>query len=95
MTVTNINGTSDDTCKCESWLAHWKHYSGQTPPTSCSETMCTRKPEVGAHVQTPGNNTWYIIPLCERHNAMQGKSIAVKDRVALASANVSQTCGKQ
>ncbi len=95
MNVTNINGTTDDTCKCGTWLAHWKTYSGQTLSTSCSEYMCTNKPEVGAHVQTAGSNTWYIIPLCERHNAMQGKSIAVKDRVALAPANVSQTCGKQ
>jgi hypothetical protein len=28
MTVYNINGTSDNTCKCGSWLAHWKNYSG-------------------------------------------------------------------
>lgn len=48
MKVKNINGTSDSICECESWLDHWKKFSGQSPPTYCSEKNCTKKPEVDA-----------------------------------------------
>lgn len=96
MKVTNINGTSQNTCKCGSWLQHWKNFSGQSLPSYCPEEKCTRKPEVGAHVQKANSldNNWYIIPLCTTHNAMHGSSITVSDSVKLVSANVSETCGK-
>jgi hypothetical protein len=93
--IKNINGTSDNTCKCGSWLDHWKKYTGQAVPTHCPESKCTQKPEVGAHVQkdSASDDAWYIIPLCKTHNAEKGKSLTVSDNVALASANVSKTCG--
>ena len=96
MKVKNINGTSDNTCKCNSWLDHWKRFSGQSVPTYCPEEKCTLKPEVGAHVQKDGyaDDSWYIIPLCKTHNGETGKTVTVSDSIALASANVSKTCGK-
>ena len=96
MKVKNINGTSDNTCKCGSWLDHWKRFSGQSVPTYCPEEKCTQKPEVGAHVQKDSStdDSWYIIPLCKTHNGETGKSLTVSDSVTLASANVSKTCGK-
>ena len=37
MRVKNINGTSAYTCKCGSWLDHWKKFSGQSLSNYCSE----------------------------------------------------------
>ena len=99
MKVKNINGTSDNTCKCGSWLEHWKKFGGGSVPTYCSESesTCIQKPEVGAHVQKDSStdNSWYIIPLCNTHNSQTGKTLKVNDDVKLVSANVSETCGKK
>ncbi len=96
MKVRNVNGTSDNTCRCGSWLDHWKKFGGQSIPTYCSEKTCIQKPEVGAHVQKDGliDNSWYIIPLCKIHNGKKGESIDVSDTVKPVSANVKETCGK-
>ena len=94
MKVRNINGTSQNTCSCGSWLEHWKKFSGQTA-TYCSELKCAKKPEVGAHVQKESysDNSWYIVPFCKDHNAQTGKSLEIVESVKLVSANVSETCG--
>ncbi len=94
MKVRNINGTSDTTCKCGSWLQHWKNYSGQSHPADCSVKGCTSKPEVGAHVQKVSqfDNNWYIIPLCSSHNKSTGE-LEIVDSVKLVSANKRETCG--
>jgi hypothetical protein len=98
MKVTNINGTSDNTCKCDSWLAHWEKFNptGQSLSLYCSEESCRNKPEVGAHVQKDSSTDkrWYIVPLCSTHNAKTGESLEIRDSISLASANVSETCGK-
>jgi len=96
MRVKNINGTSDKTCKCDSWLDHWKKFSDQSLPSYCPETKCLKKPDVGAHVQKDSytDSGWYIVPLCNAHNGEAGKSLDISDSVNLASANVSETCGK-
>ena len=97
MKIRNINGTSDNTCKCSSWLNHWEKFSGQTLPTFCSEKTCTQKPEVCAHVQKDSSTdtSWYIVPLCKTHNGETGKALEIGASVRLASANVSNTCGKK
>jgi len=96
MKVRNINGTSDKTCKCGSWFDHWKKFSGQSVPIYCPESKCVKKPEVGAHVQKDSitDSNWYIVPLCNVHNAETDKSLDISDSVKLVSANVSETCGK-
>ena len=96
MKVKNINGTSDSTCKCGSWIDHWKKFSGQSLSSYCSEKSCSKKPEVGAHVQKDSSTdtNWYIVPFCNTHNGETGKSLDISDSVKLASANVSETCGK-
>jgi hypothetical protein len=96
MKINNINGTSDRICKCGSWLAHWKNYSGQSLPTYCPVSKCYQKPEVGAHVQKDSltDSSWYIVPLCKTHNGETGKSLEIGESVKLVSANVSGTCGK-
>ena len=96
MKVNNINGTGPNTCKCGSWLDHWKKFSGQSLPAYCPEVNCTQKPEVGAHVQKDSHydTNWYIVPLCKACNGKTGKSLEISDSVKLVSANVSETCGK-
>jgi hypothetical protein len=96
MKVTNINGTSDNICKCGTWFDHWKKFSGQTI-TYCPVGKCYEKELVGAHVQKDGTTDrgWYIIPLCKKHNGEKGKSLNVNDVFKLVSANVNETCGKK
>ena len=96
MKVKNINGTSDNTCKCGSWLEHWEQFSGQDLPKDCPVENCHQTPEVGAHVQKDGEpgSSWYIVPLCKTHNGETKKSLTISDDVLLVSANVGITCGK-
>lgn len=96
MKVTNINGTTDNKCKCGSWLDHWKNFSGQQLPLKCPVYFCDNTPTDGGHVQRESylDRSWYIIPLCKAHNGMKGETLAIYDNVTLVSANVSETCGK-
>jgi len=95
MKVTNINGTSQNTCKCGSWLAHWKKFSGKTLSSYCYEKSCIDKPEVGAHVQKANSTdkNWYIIPFCKSHNS-SSKDLELSSIAVLVSANKKQTCEK-
>lgn len=99
MKVTNINGTSDNTCRCASWLDHWVKFNPerQSVPATCPVLLCLRTPTVGAHVQKSGflDSSWYIVPLCAEHNGKLGSSLDVSDSTSLASANVGATCGKK
>lgn len=98
MKLKNLNGTEDNTCRCPSWLEHWKKYvhgHNVTWPPGCSETFCNKKATVGAHVQIDGDDEWYIVPLCDAHNADLGEAFSVPDDTRLARANVSETCGKR
>lgn len=92
--VKNLNGTSDNTCRCGSWLRHWEKYGGGTA-TLCSEETCTKKAEVGAHVQKDSNNDqkWYIIPLCQEHNKSD-KALTIFENTKFVSANTKETCAK-
>jgi hypothetical protein len=96
MKVRNINGTSDKTCKCGSWFDHWRYFSGQAI-TYCPVESCMDKVEVGAHVQKDSttDKSWYIIPLCKKHNGKTGESLDIGNAWKPVSANVSITCGKK
>ena len=96
MKLNNINGTSDKTCACGSWLNHWKNFSDQPVPTLCPALQCLETTELGAHVQKDSatDKSWYIVPLCKTHNGQTNKSIGVPDSTKLVSANVKETCGK-
>ena len=98
MKVHNINGTSDNKCKCGTWKAHWEKYNEARAkwPMYCSEKDCVKPATVGAHVQKEVgyDKKWYIIPLCDKHNGCRGESIDVSAGTSFASANQSETCGK-
>ena len=97
MHVINVNGTSQNRCRCGSWLDHWKRFSGSSLPMYCSETSCRKKPTTGAHVQSDGpvNGDWYIVPLCDDHNRRTGKTLELVAGTILVRANVHQTCEKR
>jgi len=97
MQVKNIDGTSDKNCSCGSWLDHWKKYSGKDSPTYCSESKCMETDLVGAHVQkyASTDNSWYIVPLCKKHNAKAEGPITLIDSAILVSANKAETCEKK
>lgn len=96
MKVKNIGGTSDNTCTCGSWLEHWKRNGGGTIPKWCQEKSCIKPPTVGAHVQKDSetDRSWYIVPLCDRHNKKQTE-LELMTGAVLVSANVKETCGKK
>lgn len=98
MKVQNINGTSDNECKCGSWKAHWEKYNenGDEWPMLCSEVGCIESATEGAHVQKEDekDKNWYIIPLCKTHNGLHGKELEVVASTSFAPANCSETCGK-
>ncbi len=99
MKVNNINGTSGRICRCGSWLKHWQNFTShlQKSRTSCPVNDCPEKIAVGAHVQkdNAADSNWYIIPLCNKHNAETRKSLNIDDNITLVSANIAQTCDKQ
>lgn len=94
MKVRNLNGTSSNSCKCDSWLAHWGNFSKQTTK-QCVVSGCTNVPEVGGHVQkvSLADQSWYIIPICKSCNRQHGEELEITDKVNLVSANVNYTCG--
>ena len=94
LAIKNVNGTSDNKCKCGSWLDHWKKYGKQNLPTYCCEALCIEAPAVGAHVQksTITDNSWYIIPLCHKHNKASN-TLSVVDSTTFVTANRGGTCG--
>lgn len=96
MKIRNINGILDTTCRCGSWLNHWKNFSGQAVPPLCTVSGCKNKDLVGAHVQK-GNGSmdhkWYIYPLCGDHNNYEGE-LEVSNIYKLVSANNKETCEK-
>ncbi len=94
MKIRNINGTSQTTCKCGSWLKHWEKFSGQSV-IYCPVVACMNKGLVGAHVQKSdsSDNKWYIYPLCNAHNQSTG-TLDISDTYKLVSANKKETCEK-
>jgi hypothetical protein len=91
--IKNAVGTANETCKCATWLDHWKKFSGQTPPTYCVVDKCYHTDLVGAHVKVVGWNTVYILPLCKEHN-QSTETMSVPDGWKLVPANKKETCDR-
>lgn len=98
MKVTIIIVTSKKKqCKCDDGLDHWDKFNVKKQHLSvlCSAKLCSNLATNGTHVQKEGNAALYIIPLCDKHNNMQGETFDIKDDTSFASANISETCGKK
>jgi len=91
--VKNINGATGHTCQCGSWLHHWENISGKRAGV-CAEVRCGKLASEGAHVQKSRNHnaSWYIIPLCQKHNAMRGGELEIVEYIPLVLANKQNTC---
>ncbi len=92
MRIQNINGTSQTSCACGSWLKHWENISGQSA-MFCPVGHCTGRDLLGAHVQKTDSpdDRWYIYPLCSVHNRTTGV-LEVSGYYKLVSANKKETC---
>ena len=95
MYLRNLNGTSQNKCRCGSWLKHWENFS-YTVANFCSNIRCMETAKHGGHVQkvSLSDQNWYIIPLCPECNKMKAEQFEINDSVALVSANRSKTCEK-
>ena len=94
MKVENIDCTKDNTCKCGSWLQHWKNYSDDSA-SHCSASGCENPMEVGVNVQKADSHDrdWYIVPFCEAHSHTT-YHVDLVFTTKLVPANTSETCGK-
>jgi hypothetical protein len=96
MKVKNLNGTSNNACKCGTWIKHWEKFSGKSKPKYCCVDVCTGTELVGGHVQKDSttDQSWYIIPICSSCNNKKGQNLTISDSTTLVSANKSNTCEK-
>ena len=68
--VTNLNGMKDNYPPSEykTWKEWWEDKKG-SKFSKCSGILCTKDATVGAPVnKVDGDNTWYIVPLCDGCN---------------------------
>jgi hypothetical protein len=95
VTIINLNGAAQHTCKCSGWLQHWRNFSVLPMPYRCPGLLCREKAEVGVLVQRDddADTNWYIVPLCKLHSQLKG-SLEISSFTPLISADVSETCGK-
>lgn len=87
MKVKNINGTSQTSCTCGSWLQHWENFSGQSKPRYCTVKSCMKIDLVGVPVQKAdgSDEKWYIFPMCSTHSHARG-TLEVSDHFNLVPA---------
>ncbi|MDE1479507.1 hypothetical protein KKI90_21665 [Xenorhabdus bovienii] len=90
----NEENTSDLTCPCGSWKAHWERISGEGWPSECTVYACNNPPEVGAHIINDGGDR-IIVPMCHScNNQRTGEfKFGLKD-VILVPSNESDSCGQ-
>ncbi|QXO64950.1 hypothetical protein [Morganella morganii] len=96
MKVTNINGSGNNKCKCDSWIKHWEKFSSKKADKCCVKG-CSSAAVDGAHVHKSGSTDgcWYIVPFCHAHNtAAKDTVLELNAGVDFEPANVSKTCGK-
>jgi hypothetical protein len=96
MRIKNINDMCEQSCRCGSWLEHWKNHSKQPFPNVCPAKGCEQVPVAGAFVQKDNyfNTDWYIVPLCHKHNRLYGASLDLSDSVALVLGKAFKDCGQ-
>ncbi|CAE6490377.1 unnamed protein product [Rhizoctonia solani] len=78
--VYNVNGSSTDK-RGGSWVRFWKWFFFFTKNGGCApfceikeNATAHSKPTVGGHMEKENfDNVWYILPICQGHNAPKGK----------------------
>jgi hypothetical protein len=85
MTLKNLReGSRDPVCGCGSWIHHWENGSGRKKGFCCV-IDCQNKADRGGHIQRKviGDDRWYIIPICAKHNNQFGKELDIYDGTSL------------
>jgi hypothetical protein len=95
MTVRNLNSTSNNGCRCGSWLEHWARHGGKSA-FFCSTYGCPNIATVGGHVQKDDahDRAWYVVPLCASCSSKQGGELAIWPDTTLVPANIQEACGR-
>lgn len=91
MLVLNVRQTTEATCSCGSWLAHWAKFGGGITTAICSANGCCKLAQVGSHVSVDGKTV--VIPMCERH-FHQDYPVDVYEHTVGVSADLAKTCAK-
>jgi hypothetical protein len=91
----NLNGTAENSCRCDSWKTHLSRFGDEGISLFCAEITCGNIADVGGHVQIDNIATWFVIPLCKDHNNSRGTTFEIKNGVKKALANVAETCGSK
>jgi len=89
---TNKRKTSERSCACGSWQAHWINRTGRSWPLTCSVERCACLPTLGAHIISPSVKGERIAPLCNGCNQSK-HSFTLKHETPLADAVASLRCG--
>jgi hypothetical protein len=91
--VRNVDDTSELTCPCGSWTAHYN--SELTPAVVCQALGCANTDIEGCHVEItkPKHEGVWIAMLCHGHNMVSSSvSIPLNAGVRLVSADPDETC---
>jgi hypothetical protein len=93
LTIININGTRQCSCKCGSWLQHWQNFSVLPLPLHCPGLLCRERAEIAAFVQLPDlkDPNWYIVPLCKLHSRSK-LAVEISSFTPLVCADEDRTC---
>jgi hypothetical protein len=110
MVVKNVNNApAIGTCRCGSWLIHWRRYGKPSPAflaqSRCAVAVCRNPADTAVPVQKEvlesppihgmaGDSTWYIVPLCQDCARKRGERLILDDHCGLAPTHVLETCGR-
>jgi hypothetical protein len=96
MKVKNLKEESrKPSCGCGTWIHHWEKGSGKKKGDCCG-TNCPNDADRGGHVQKKDVNddSWYIIPICAKHNNQFGKEFSIYDDTILVPVGATKKCGQ-
>lgn len=109
--VKNASGSSvfgEPSCKCETWIEHWKNNSGYQLKDFCRccgshvganklEGGHVRKvvKKDGEYIVNPNDKSWYIVPLCgDCNKKKENLGVFEVEEAILVSANCSNCDNK-
>ncbi len=89
----NKKGTSNRSCKCDSWKQHWINNLGKDWSDKCSILGCNNKAILGAHIFNTASDVTgeYIVPACDSCNKLD-REFDLKGGITLILANKQKIC---
>lgn len=70
--IENATRTSNDKAPSpyKSWLEYWEDHT-HIQNAFCSNHICLNKATLGGHIKFVGDDTLYIVPLCDSCNQLE------------------------